>query len=180
MRIIGVDPGISGGVCFLKGSDIRAAIKMPTVDYTVGTGKKTKKKKMVDAVALGELFKHFNPDAIFIEKVGAMPGQGVTSMFNFGLATGIVHGIAGAVGIVPELVRPQVWKGVILDGTEKDKDAAIGFCEQNFPNTDLRPTQRSKKPHDGTADAICIACYGLYVMQNNINTQDGDDDEGNL
>jgi len=126
MKIVGIDPGISGAICFLKGSDVRAVIKMPTFEYTVGIGNKKKKKNMVDAKAVGELIIQFNPQIVFIEKVGAMPGQGVTSMFNFGLSTGILYGICGAIGVDVVDVRPQAWKKIILEGTDKDKNAAIG------------------------------------------------------
>lgn len=167
MRIVGVDPGIKGGVCFLNDKKIRAAIKMPTYSYVVGQGKKKKDKNMVDAYVLGELIRNFNPDYLFIEKVGAMPNQGVVSMFSFGMGTGMVYGICGGLNIKVKDVRPQDWKEIILDGTDKDKDAAVNFCKHNFPDVDLKATPRSKNDHDGIADSICIACFGLYHINNN-------------
>lgn len=184
MKIVGIDPGINGGICFLKDNEIRAVIPTPTKEYTVGTGKKIKTKKMVDAVVVADLLKHYKPDYIIIEKVGAMPNQGVTSMFSFGLATGIMYGIAGSVGLYPIEVRPQEWKKIILEGSDKDKEAAIQFCYKHFPFINLKATNRSKKDHDGMADAVCIACYGRYLKLNCINTpiecEEEEENESNI
>ena len=161
MKLIGIDPGINGGLAFFNDKKLLAAIKMPSYNYTVGISKKQKKRQMIDGKEVAKLFKTFNPDFVFIEKVGAMPKQGVTSTFNFGFSTGILHGVCSALNLNFETVRPQEWKKIVIDDTEKDKEAAILFCETNYPNISLLPTKRSKKPHDGIADAICIAVYGL-------------------
>lgn len=174
MKAIGIDPGINGGIAFLQDTTCIAVIPTPTKTYTVGTGKKQKKKKTVDEAEIGKLFRSFNPDVIYIEKVGAMPGQGVTSMFNFGFVTGIMYGIAGGIGCPIFDTRPQEWKNIILDGTEKDKQAAIDFCYDNFPGIDLKATKRSKKDHDGMADAVCVAVYG--IREETIKRNGGGDD----
>jgi len=178
MRIVGVDPGINGGLCFMTDGVVNAVVKTPTYAYTVGSGKKLKKKKMLDAEIVGELIKKFNPHAVYIEKVGGMPGQGITSTFNFGFVTGMVHGICGALKIKVTTVRPQEWKKVILENEDHDKDAAIGFCQQNFPDVNLLPTKRSTEPHDGMAESICIAIFGLKNEINKINTTGDSTNEG--
>lgn len=93
-----------------------------------------------------------------VEKVGAMPGQGVVSMFSFGTSYGMIRGILTALEIRTELVTPQAWKKSVLAGTTKDKDAAIAYVRRAFPATGLiQPGCRV--PHSGMADALCIAEY---------------------
>jgi len=98
-----------------------------------------------------------------IEKVHAMPGQGVTSMFSFGMTTGMLHGMLAALGIPRFLVSPQAWKKRILYDTAKDKNAAIEYCSRVYPYVSLLATPRSKKAHSGVADAVCIARHA-YEM----------------
>ncbi len=71
-----------------------------------------------------------------------MPGQGVSSTFKFGQGYGSILGIAAALSIPTELVTPQAWKKVVLAGTAKDKDAAVGYCRRAFPNVSLLPGPR--------------------------------------
>ncbi|MFA5153783.1 MAG: Holliday junction endonuclease [Clostridia bacterium] len=98
-----------------------------------------------------------------IEKVHAMPGQGVTSMFSFGMTTGMLHGMLAALGIPRFLVSPQAWKKRILYDTAKDKNAAIEYCARVYPQISLLATPRSQKSHTGIADAVCIARYAYEV-----------------
>jgi crossover junction endodeoxyribonuclease RuvC len=80
-------------------------------------------------------------------------------MFKFGFVTGVMHGIISTLAIPLYLVTPQAWKKKILAGTAKDKDAAIDYCRRVYPDVSLLATERSRKPHDGMADALCIARY---------------------
>ncbi|MFA5035679.1 MAG: hypothetical protein WC479_00680 [Candidatus Izemoplasmatales bacterium] len=98
-----------------------------------------------------------------IEKVHSMPGQGVASMFSFGMTTGMIHGVVAALGIPRFLVSPQTWKKKILYDTVKDKNAAIEYCARVYPYISLLATPRSQKAHTGIADAICIARYAYEV-----------------
>jgi crossover junction endodeoxyribonuclease RuvC len=95
-----------------------------------------------------------------IEKVGAMPGQGVTSMFNFGFVTGALHGIISSYAIPRFMATPQAWKKLVLAGTKQDKEAAVSFCNRVYPTVPLT-IGKSTKPNDGMAEAICIATYAL-------------------
>lgn len=152
---IGIDPGKSGAMCvwrpyvpaifattfILAGKEIDILANCNWLDENIGDE---------ECVA-------------YIEKVHAMPSQGVTSMFTFGFNTGVVHGIIGSMGIPLHIVTPQQWKSKILAGTKKDKDAAIYYCRRVYPQLSLLPTKRSKKLHSGMADAVCIARYGYEV-----------------
>ena len=104
------------------------------------------------------------PALVVVEKVGAMPGQGVTSMFNFGMGYGMWVGMLAALGFPYELVAPQKWKAAVLGGTKKDKRAAIEYVQRRFPDVSLLATPRSKVPHDGMADAACLALYARQLL----------------
>src|SRR5690554_6486644 len=111
--IVGIDPGKAGGIAFISPTGEYAAAPMPIAG------------KEIDAGEIADRLRMFKPDTVIIEKSQAMPGQGVTSMFNYGAGFGRLLGICEALGLPYRLVTPQRWKGVVLAGTAKDKDAAI-------------------------------------------------------
>lgn len=92
-----------------------------------------------------------------VEKVGAMPGQGVVSMFNFGHNFGFIEGVLRAYSIPYQLVPPQTWKKEFSLSSEKAK--SIEVCQRLFPHANLLATERSRKPNDGIAEALLMAEY---------------------
>lgn len=91
-----------------------------------------------------------------VERVGAMPGQGVSSMFSFGKSAGFIEGVLAALDISYQLVMPKRWKAEFtLNG--KDKAASIEVCKRLFPGVELRATQRCRKDSDGMAEALLMA-----------------------
>ena len=92
-----------------------------------------------------------------LERVGAMPGQGVTSMFSFGENYGYIRGLLEANEIPYQAVRPQDWKREF--GITKDKSTSVAVCKRLFPKVSLLPTERSRKENDGLAEALLMACY---------------------
>ena len=92
-----------------------------------------------------------------IESVSAMPGQGVTSMFNFGKGFGWILGILDAYAVPYELVRPQKWKKEF--SITSDKNTSIAVCKRLFPWVSLLPTERCRKDNDGMAEALLLAEY---------------------
>lgn len=92
-----------------------------------------------------------------LENVNAMPGQGVTSMFNFGKNFGFIQGLLTAYSIPFELVRPQKWKKEY--SITADKNTSIEVCKRLFPDVSLLPTERCKKDDDGIAESILMAEY---------------------
>lgn len=92
-----------------------------------------------------------------LEHVGAMPKQGVTSMFHFGENFGYIKGLLEAFQIPYELVRPQKWKKEF--GITGDKNSSIDVCKRLFPGVDLRRTERCRKDDDGMAEALLMALY---------------------
>ena len=93
-----------------------------------------------------------------VEKVGARPGQGTVSMFNFGKSAGYIEGVLSALGIPYQLVPPNKWKKEFsLFG--KDKQASIITCRKLFPELDLKRTERCRTDSDGKAEATLLAEY---------------------
>ena len=154
MLIIGIDPGISGSICFLENGKILEVIEMPTM-----TEGKKNKRQVNGAQIYNEILKKTNNTKnnvrIVIEQVSAMPGQGVTSMFNFGQSFGILKGICSAMQLPMYFVRPAKWKkyfGLI----NSQKDASRTKAIEMFP---YFSSQLSKKKDSNKADAILIASF---------------------
>lgn len=150
MNLIAVDPGLKGGIASLTNGSITAQ-PMPLA----GGG--------LDLGAIAGIIREASPAWIIVEKVGAMPGQGVASMFTFGMGYGSILGIAAALGVPVELVAPQRWKSTVLHGTAKDKASAIAFCRRVFPSVPL-VLPRCRNAHDGLADSLCLLEYGRRVL----------------
>jgi crossover junction endodeoxyribonuclease RuvC len=146
IRLVAIDPGLSGAIAIRVGSAVTAQ-PLPLAG------------KLLDLAALSDIIRQAQPTLAIVEKVHAMPGQGVTSMFTFGMGYGAIQGILATLKTPYELVTPQRWKGAILAGTTKDKNAAIAYCRRAYPDVPLVPP-RCRKPHDGIADALCLLEYG--------------------
>ena len=155
MFIIGIDPGISGSICFFEDGKILEVIEMPTM-----TDGKKNKKQVNGAQIYNEVLKRINNNLrqnirVVIEQVSAMPGQGVTSMFNFGQSFGILKGICSAMQLPMFFVRPAKWKkyfGLI----NSEKDASRTRVIEMFP---YFSSNLSKKKDSNKADAILIATF---------------------
>ena len=155
MLVIGIDPGISGSICFLQNGRIMDVIEMPTMT----DGKKNKKQVNGSQIfnEISERIKKLEKSYIrvVIEQVSAMPGQGVTSMFNFGQSFGILKGICSAMQLPLYFVRPAKWKkyfGLI----NSEKDASRTKAIEMFP---YFSSNLSKKKDSNKADAILIASF---------------------
>jgi crossover junction endodeoxyribonuclease RuvC len=164
MYYIGVDPGKSGGIAIITEDGVKAVTPMIIAgkDIDLASTANWVESNTVRDVEMWERPKYA---ICYIEKVSAMPKQGVTSMFNFGFSTGAIHGVIATLGIGRYLVTPPAWKKVVLAGTKKDKDSAIDYCRRSYPNTILLATDKSRKPHSGMADALCIATYALLTHE---------------
>jgi crossover junction endodeoxyribonuclease RuvC len=155
MLIIGIDPGISGSICFFENGKILEAVEMPTM-----TDGKKNKRQVNGAQIYNEILKRINKNEkqnvrVIIEQVSAMPGQGVTSMFNFGQSFGILKGICSAMQLPMYFVRPAKWKkyfGLI----NSEKDASRTRAIEMFP---YFSSQLSRKKDSNKADAILIASF---------------------
>ena len=155
MLIIGIDPGISGAICFFKDGKILDVIEMPTMTE----GKKNKRQANGSQI-YNEISKRIDLSdkqniRVIIEHVSAMPGQGVTSMFNFGQSFGILKGICAAMQLPVYFVRPAKWKKY-FSLINSQKDASRTRAIEMFP---YFSSQLSKKKDANKADAMLIASY---------------------
>ena len=155
MLVIGIDPGISGSICFLQNGRIIDVIEMPTMTE----GKKNKKQVNGSQIynEISERIKKLDKNEIraVIEQVSAMPGQGVTSMFNFGQSFGILKGICSAMQLPMYFVRPAKWKKY-FNLINSEKDASRTRAIEIFP---YFSSQLSRKKDSNKADAILIASF---------------------
>ena len=155
MLIIGVDPGISGSICFFEDGIIKDVVEMPTMTE----GKKNKKQVNGPQIynEISERIKKIDKKNIkvVIEQVSAMPGQGVTSMFNFGQSFGILKGICSAMRLPIYYVRPTKWKKY-FNLINSEKDASRTKAIEIFP---YFSTNLAKKKDSNKADAILLASY---------------------
>lgn len=153
--LLGIDPGLQGAVAAL---DPTGAV-MGTWPMPVAGGE-------VHAAGLADLLRslrcldaHQDIGRVCLEKVSAMPKQGVASTFRFGCGWGMVRGVCAALAIPVTLVPPPLWKKRVLLGLPHDKAGAVQFCASRWPSADLI-LPGCRVPHDGIADALCLAEYG--------------------
>ena len=160
MLIIGIDPGISGSICFFEDGKVLEVIEMPVM-----TEGKKNKKQVNGAQIYNEFLKRINNKGdqtrVVIEQVSAMPGQGVTSMFNFGQSYGILKGICSAMQLPMFFVRPTKWKKY-FNLINSQKDASRTRAIEIFP---YFSTQLSKKKDSNKAVAILIASFYYETYQ---------------
>ena len=163
MLVIGIDPGISGSICFFQDGKIIDVVEMPTMIK----GKKNKKQVNGSQIfnEISERIKKIDKKDIkvIIEQVSAMPGQGVTSMFNFGQSYGILKGICSAMQLPMYFVRPTKWKKY-FNLINSEKDASRTRAIEIFP---YFSPKLSRKKDSNKADAILIASfyYETYKLE---------------
>lgn len=147
--ILGIDPGISGAIAFFY---TEAPTRIIVEDVPVVAGE-------ISARLLAERIKVLKPDIAVIERVNAMPKQGVSSTFNFGVSFGQVRGVVGAFDIQIHLVTPGKWKRHF--GLSSDKEEARGKAISMFPPC---AASFSRKKDHGRAEAALLARYGFETL----------------
>ena len=153
MKVIGIDPGLSGAIAILENNKVLGIFDMPVMSE----GKKN--KRQLNSAQLVNIIQEnisTNEDiAVVVEQVNAMPGQGVTSMFNFGQTFGAIKGICAALKLPIFFVRPSKWKKH-FDLINSSKDSSRTKVIEMYP---LIAQQLSKKKDVNKSDAILIARY---------------------
>jgi len=155
MFIIGIDPGISGSICFFEDGKIKDIVEMPTM----AEGKKNKRQvngaQIYNEISSRIANKNKEDVKVVIEQVSAMPGQGVTSMFNFGQSFGVLKGICSAMQLPVYFARPAKWKKY-FNLINSEKDASRTKAIEIFPYIS---SELSKKKDANKADAILLASF---------------------
>ena len=153
MIIIGVDPGINGAISVIENKKIIEVYDTPTMIE----GKKN--KKQINGAQVSNIIKerlnHGKEVIVVVEHVNAMPGQGVTSMFNFGQSFGVIKGICAALSLPIYFVRPTKWKKH-FNLIKTNKDASRTKVIEAYPEIS---SKLSRKKDSNRADAILIALY---------------------
>ena len=153
MKVIGIDPGLSGAIAVLENNKVLNVFDMPVMSE----GKKN--KRQLNSALLVDIIKEnigLNEEvAVIVEQVNAMPGQGVTSMFNFGQTFGAIKGICAALNLPIFFVRPSKWKKH-FELINSSKDASRTKVIEMYP---YLSDQLSKKKDVNKSDAILIARF---------------------
>ena len=153
MKIIGIDPGLSGAIAVLEDIKVLSLFEMPVM----AEGKKN--KRQLNSAQLVNIIKENTNDdeeiAVIVEQVNAMPGQGVTSMFNFGQTFGAIKGVCAALGLPIFFVRPSKWKKY-FELINSSKDASRTKVIEMYPSFSK---QLAKKKDVNKSDAILIARF---------------------
>ena len=153
MRVIGIDPGLSGAIAILEDNKVLQIFDMPVM----AEGKKN--KRQLNSAQLVNIIKDntqgSEEKAVVVEQVNAMPGQGVTSMFNFGQTFGAIKGICAALNLPVFFVRPTKWKKH-FELINSSKDSSRTKAIEMYPSLS---NQLSKKKDVNKSDAILIARY---------------------
>ena len=141
MIYIGIDPGKNGGIAIIPDDN-----EIEVYPFS--------EENLLDEI---HYFSKGYACKCVLEKVNAMPHQGVVSMFNFGQNYGFIQGVLKAYNIPFELVPPQKWKKEF--SVTSDKNTSIEVAKRLFPQVNLKATERCKKDHDGMAEALLMAEY---------------------
>ena len=153
MKIIGIDPGISGAIAVMHGKKVVNMYDMPVM----AEGKKN--KRQLNSSQLVNIIKENiyedEETIVVVEQVNAMPGQGVTSMFNFGQTFGAIKGVCAALKLPIFFVRPSKWKKH-FELINSSKDSSRTKAIEMYPKLS---NQLSKKKDVNKSDAILIARF---------------------
>tara|TARA_B100001248_G_scaffold216164_1_gene171054 strand:+ start:10431 stop:10922 length:492 start_codon:yes stop_codon:yes gene_type:complete len=163
MKVIGIDPGLSGAIAILQDNKVIKVFDMPVM----ADGKKN--KRQLNSSQLTNIIKQNTSKgeeiAVVVEQVNAMPGQGVTSMFNFGQSFGAIKGVCAALELSIFFVRPSKWKKY-FELINSSKDASRTKVIEMYPSLS---NQLSKKKDVNKSDAILIAKFYSETRLKDIN-----------
>jgi crossover junction endodeoxyribonuclease RuvC len=150
-RTLGIDVGLNGAIALVVDGELISVVDMPTVTLD----RNGKAKRQVSVPELVDIIKQFDPNEAYVEKVFAMAGQGVTSVFSFGRSLGVVEGVLTTLKIKTTLMTPQTWqKGLGMTG---GKDGSRARAMELFPE---QTALFKRVKDDGRSDAALIALWG--------------------
>ena len=153
MKIIGIDPGLTGAIAIMQNNKVLDIIDMPVMAEV-----KKNKRQLNSAQLVSIIKKNIESNeevAVVVEQVNAMPGQGVTSMFNFGQTFGAIKGVCAALELPIFFVRPSKWKKY-FELINASKDSSRTKAIEMYPSLSNHLT---KKKDVNKSDAILIARY---------------------
>jgi len=146
-RVLGIDVGLHGALALLIDGRLDAVADMPFI--------KTRVRGEISEGHLAQLVRSMSPDVAWIERVSAMPKQGIASAFNFGTSYGIPRGVCAALGVPIFLVSPAEWKREFR--LRADKQQSRVMASRMWPDMAVH---FSRIRDDGRAEAALIAAFG--------------------
>lgn len=149
MKVLGLDPGVKGALCIID-SQTKEVFTHP---ISLLDGR-------IDVKAIGQFLFQHKPDIAFVEQVHGMPKHSSKGNFTFGMNHGLVLACLYFLEIPVVFVAPVTWKIFLFGSRTIGKVEAIDFTIMNYPSVNLLPGKK-RTPHDGIADAVCIAEYGI-------------------
>lgn len=152
MRVLGVDPGAGGALAMLD-TELAALVVVDMPATLIKIGKQH--RRQISEFWLADTLRVWQADTAWIERVHALPKQGVTSSFSFGLSYGLVRGVLAALGVPVQLVTPQEWKRSFRLGPDKNEARLI--ASRLFPQNAAHFTRARD---DGRAEAALLALFG--------------------
>jgi hypothetical protein len=169
MLIIGIDPGLDGGIAMLRGDGSVAAVcAMPTMPHPSGIGTRREYdmatiRRTIDMVKLSLGGIH-----VCLEKQQPFPKQGGVSNYSIGHGFGLLEGLLCGMAVAYSVVHPRTWQKVMLGGIGKgeSKSAAAIVATRQWPELDMRKSDKCKAAHDGIIDALLLAEYWRSVKSN--------------
>lgn len=177
--IIGIDPGLDGGLVKIEDNCILSSHIMPTFEVVTTTSKgKSRKIRYIDTDKVLDIFKGCSGAIVYIEKLKAIHKIDSNSNFRLGEAYGSIKGIVRALGLETVLISPIEWQKLIIKDDDKvyelvngknknnTKKSALNAASRIFPGISFLATKRSKKAHDGMVDAALIASAGCKIESN--------------
>lgn len=151
MRVLGIDVGLNGAIALVENGQLLEVHDMPTVSLE----RNNKTKRMVNAQALALIIRRAKADAAYLERLNAMPGQGVTSMFSMGQSLGVVLGVLAACEVPTTTIPPRTWQKAL--DVPQGKDGSRYRAAQLLPDA---ADMFKRVKDDGRSDAALIALYG--------------------
>ena len=152
--ILGIDPGLDGGISIINGNSIELLETIPTEPKTGFI------KRQVDAQKLSNILRVYPISVCYLERVASRPGQGVGSVFSFGDTYGAIRGVLGALNIPTYTIAPQTWKKQLKISSKDDSLKAI---------KELYPLLKMRKKDHNIAEALLLALYGKKERENEQN-----------
>ena len=154
MRILGFDPGLTGAVALIDHSTLEWVLPMPIRCNSLG-------RNEIDALALFDLLVLHSPYSMaIVEQQHSRPTDSRVSCFSLGGSYQKIKAVLEILKITTIEIAPQIWKAAILHGSDRSKEAAIGYVRNYFPNTSFRLTPCCKFDDHNLAEAALLALYG--------------------
>jgi crossover junction endodeoxyribonuclease RuvC len=156
--VLAIDPGVQGAFAVLNADGVVALDDLPVHQVRHPRGKKLRAELSLHGICV--LLRQHDPDHVFLERVGPMPKQGLSSTWRFAFSAGGIYGVVVANGRACTFVAPQVWQRHHRISSAPDE--AIQRAMQLFPA--LAP-RLARKRDEHKADAVLIAVYGQYLLR---------------